>query len=165
MLSTMAEQKKFFSRRKIHAANNARDLHHKIGRPIEAEFQSILLKQKITRNCPITPSEDAKRALVIHGPDIAVLKCKTTRSLNSGATGTTFKAVPIPPPVLEHHQNITLCVDFFFGQGILFYHTISRARYWFSHRPSGGRSQQVSSPPQDPGAANRSYMLQGSLSS
>jgi len=64
MLSTVAEQKKLFSCREIQAADDARALYRKIGRPDEAEFQSIL-SQNLIRNCPITP-RDAKRALVIY---------------------------------------------------------------------------------------------------
>ena len=77
MLSTVAEQKKLFSRREIQSANAARDLYRKIGRPAEAEFQSIL-RNNLIRNCPVTP-DDAKRALIIYGPDIAVIKGNTTR--------------------------------------------------------------------------------------
>jgi hypothetical protein len=42
MLSTVTEQKKMFTRREVLAADVARDLYRKIGRPDEAEFQSIL---------------------------------------------------------------------------------------------------------------------------
>ena len=123
MLSTVAEQKKLFSRREVKAADAARELYRKIGRPDEAEFDSILRKNLI-RNCPVTPG-DARRALVIYGPDIAVLKGKTTRT-TAAPRAPTFEAVPIPPPVLEHHRKVTLCMDFFFVQGIPFLHTISR---------------------------------------
>ena len=74
MVSTVAQQKKMFSRREVQAADNARDLYRKIGRPSKAEFQSIL-RQKLIRNFPMTP-DDAKRALIIYGPDIAALKGK-----------------------------------------------------------------------------------------
>jgi hypothetical protein len=37
-----------------------------------------------------------------------------------------FQSVPIPAPILEHHSEVTLCVDFFFVQGQAFLHTISR---------------------------------------
>ena len=83
-----------FSRREVKAADDARELYRKIGRPDDAEFDSILRKNLI-RNCPIT-SSDAKRALVIYGPDIAVLKGKTTRAA-AAAHVPTFEAVPIPP--------------------------------------------------------------------
>ena len=42
--------------------------------------------------------------------------------------------MPIPAPVLEHHQHVTLCVDFLFVQGIGFLHSISRnIGYRISH--------------------------------
>ncbi|KAI2509415.1 Reverse transcriptase (RNA-dependent DNA polymerase) [Fragilaria crotonensis] len=123
MVSTVANQKKLFSRRQISAADVARDLYRKIGRPDEAEFRSILIKQQI-RNCPVTP-DDAHRALLIYGPDVATLKGKTTRGA-AAPRAPTFEAVPLPPPIAEHHCNVTLCVDFFFVQGIAFLHTISR---------------------------------------
>jgi hypothetical protein len=123
MLSTVAQQKKMFSRREIQGADAARDLYRKIGRPDEAEFQSIL-RNNLIRNCPVMP-DDAKRALIIYGPDIAVIKGKMTRSGAAPRTPT-FVAESIPAPILQHHQNVTLCVDFFFVQGHPFFHTISR---------------------------------------
>jgi Zinc knuckle len=110
MLSSVMENKKLFTQREIHAADEARALYRKIGRPGEAEFQDLLRKSFI-RNCPITV-DDAKRALLIYGPDIATLKGKTTRS-SAAERIPTFQAQPIPAPILEHHQNVTICADFF----------------------------------------------------
>jgi hypothetical protein len=123
MVSTVAEQKRMFSKRDIKAADDARALYRKIGRPDEAEFQNILRKNFI-RNCPVTP-DDARRALVIYGPDIATIKGKTTKSA-AEARAPTFVATPIPAPIMEYHRNLTLCLDFFFVQGVAFFHTISR---------------------------------------
>ncbi|KAI2502818.1 Reverse transcriptase (RNA-dependent DNA polymerase) [Fragilaria crotonensis] len=123
MVSTVAAQKQLFSRREINSADVARELYRKIGRPAEAEFQRIL-KQHLITNRPVTP-DDAKRALIIYGPDIAVIKGKTTRSV-AAPRAPTFVAEPIPPPILEHHRNVTLCADFSFVQGLPFFHTISR---------------------------------------
>ncbi|KAI2490729.1 Reverse transcriptase (RNA-dependent DNA polymerase) [Fragilaria crotonensis] len=74
MVTTVANQKKLFSRRDVANADAARALYRMIGRPSEAVFQRILAGGFI-RNCPVTPL-DAKRALVIYGPDIATLKGK-----------------------------------------------------------------------------------------
>ena len=123
MVSTVAVQKAMFSRREIKAADAARELYRKVGRPSEAEFQSIL-KNNFIINCPVT-ADDAKRAHIIYGPDIAVIKGKSTRSV-AAARAPTFIAEPIPPPILAHHRNVTLCADFFFVQGLPFFHTISR---------------------------------------
>jgi hypothetical protein len=78
MVSTVAEQKKLFSRRQIADTDAARALYRKIGHPDEAEFLSIL-QRNLIRNCPVTP-DNARRALLIYGPDIAVLKGKMTRT-------------------------------------------------------------------------------------
>ena len=123
MLTTVTDQKKLFSRREINAADNARAFYHKLGRPDEAEYQALLRRQYF-RNCPVT-ADDAKRALIIYGPGVATLKGKMTHA-SAPPRVPTYEAVPIPPSMLEHHQRVTLCVDFFFAQGHPFFHTISR---------------------------------------
>ena len=122
-VSSVAANKQMFTRREVEAADAARALYRKIGRPSQADFLHILSKNLI-RNCPVTP-DDAKRALVIYGPDIAALKGKNTRSAAAPHVPT-FQAVPIPAHVYEHHRDLTLCMDFFFVQGIPFLHSISR---------------------------------------
>ena len=77
LLQTVASQKKFFTDREVAAANDARALYRRLGRPSEAEFGKIL-RNNLIRNCPITP-DDAKRARFIYGPDIAALKGMTKR--------------------------------------------------------------------------------------
>jgi hypothetical protein len=47
LVSTVAEQKRMFSRREIKSADAARDLYRKIGRPDEAEFSDILKRNFI----------------------------------------------------------------------------------------------------------------------
>ena len=37
-----------------------------------------------------------------------------------------YTAVPIPSYITEHHSNVTLCIDYFFVQGIPFLHSISK---------------------------------------
>ena len=34
--------------------------------------------------------------------------------------------VQLPDSILQHHRNVTLCMDIFYVQGHLFFHTISR---------------------------------------
>jgi hypothetical protein len=68
MVSTVASQKAMFSQREIKAADAARELYRKIGRPAESEFQRIL-KQHLIMNCPVTPN-DAERAHIIYGPTL-----------------------------------------------------------------------------------------------
>jgi hypothetical protein len=111
MVTTVADQRKLFTRREVAAADQARDLYRKICRPSEAEFQCLLRRNQI-RNCPVTPN-NAARALIIYCPDLATLKGKTTRAA-APPTVPALEAVPIPPPVLAHHRTVvTLCIDFF----------------------------------------------------
>ena len=63
MVSTVAEHKRMFSWRQLKAADTARALYCKLGRPSEAEFQSIL-QRNLNHSCPVTP-DDAKRALLM----------------------------------------------------------------------------------------------------
>ena len=112
MLSTVADRKKLFSQREIKAVDRPRALYRELGQPDEAVFQA-LLRRNLIQNCPVT-ADDAKRVLlVIYGPDVAALKGKMTHNSASDRIPT-YEAIPIPPSVLEHHQNITLCIDFFF---------------------------------------------------
>jgi Zinc knuckle len=99
MLNTVAAQRKLFTRRQIADADTARELYRKLGRPSEADFISILKTGKIL-NCPVT-SEDAQRATIIYGPELAAHKGKTTRSV-AAPRAPTFVAVPIPPPLFSN---------------------------------------------------------------
>jgi hypothetical protein len=121
-VTTVAGNKKRFHRREIEGADRARELYGKIGRPSYQHFEHIL-KHNLIRNCPVTV-DDAKRAQIIYGPDIAALKGKSTRSEAHHVP--TFIPTSIPAPILEDHQDVTLCMDFFFVQGLPFIHTISR---------------------------------------
>jgi hypothetical protein len=122
LVSTVSENKKLFTRREIESADAARALYRKVGRPSESDFLDILNKNLI-RNCPITV-DDAKRASIIYGPDLATIKGKTTRS-GAAPHVPTFHAVPIPAHIVTHHRDLTLCMDFLFVQGMAFMHSIS----------------------------------------
>ena len=60
----------------------------------------------------------------MYGPDVAFVEGTTTH--RPAPHVPTFEAVPVPPPVLEHHLNVTICADFFYVQKLPFFHTISR---------------------------------------
>jgi hypothetical protein len=122
LVTTVAANKAMFTRREIEGADKARELYRMIGRPSEKSFQEILSKVMI-HNCPIT-AEDAQRALTIYGPDLATLKGKTTK--RNGIHVPSITTQHLPPHILEHHRDVTLCADVFFVQGQRFHHTISR---------------------------------------
>jgi hypothetical protein len=120
-LETVQSNKSYFTRREIEGANAARAFYRKLGRPSESQFHHAL-KHNQFHNCPIT-ADDARRALKIYGPDISTLKGKTTRS--KGQHIPSVSHVDIPACILEHHQDVTLGVDFMYVNGNPFFHSIS----------------------------------------
>jgi len=114
-VSTVANNKAQFTRCEIEGADKARALYRKIGRPYQQQFEQILAKNLI-RNCPVTV-DDAKRALLIYGPDVAARKGKTTKDPSQYVP--TFNPVQVPGFILQHHSDVTLCVDIFYVQGHL----------------------------------------------
>ena len=121
-LQTISRNREMFSRRELDTADAARTLHRQLRRPSPSRFHEYLTNNLI-RNCPITVA-DAKRAGFIYGADTAYLKGKTTQRPALPHVPTTM-AVPLPDFIEAHHRDITLCMDFFFVQGIAFLHLIS----------------------------------------
>ena len=75
LISTVEENKKFHSQHQYERAKEARRLCHIIGRPSLENYKHIL-RQKIIKNCPVTP-EDVDIAEKIFGKDVATLKGKS----------------------------------------------------------------------------------------
>ena len=123
MLTTVEANKKLHTPRDVAKADEARRLYRLLGRPSEASFMKML-RDGYLRNCPVT-AVDAKRALAIYGPDVATLKGKTTRG-DSLPRAAAFDPVPLPAHVIANYSKVVLCTDFFYVQGQVFLHTISR---------------------------------------
>ena len=121
-LNTVDDNKSFFTKREVRAADNARSLYRKLGRPSEAAFQRVL-KNNLIHNCPVTPA-DAKRAIAIYGPDIATLKGKTVKRHAEHVPS--IRALGIPPEIIDRHSNATVCMDFMYVNGNPFFTSISR---------------------------------------
>ena len=109
MISTVDENKFFYSQRQYERAKEARKLYHIIGRPSLENFKHILM-QKIIKNCPVTP-EDVDIAEKIFGKDVATLKGK---SKNPRPLPVIYDNVEIPPEIKEQHRNLKLCLDMMF---------------------------------------------------
>jgi len=115
LISTVEENKKGFTQRQLQDAKKARALYHVLGCPSTENFKNIL-RQKIIRNCPIT-IEDVNNAEKIYGPDVGMLKGKTTRPKPPLVK---TDVVEIPPEILEQHGDLTFCTDLMFINGIPF---------------------------------------------
>lgn len=123
MISTVAEQMKLFTRREIKAADDVCTLYRNLGRLEDTFFQKIL-RNNLLHTCPVTV-DNACQANIIYGPDLAERKGKTTHS-TAAPRAPFFVVVAIPVPILEHHHDVTLCVDCLFLQGLVFLHILSR---------------------------------------
>jgi hypothetical protein len=119
-VNTVEGNKATYTRQEIEAADRARALYQKLGRPSELFFQNILANNLI-RNRPVTV-DDAKQSFLIYGPDLAVLKGKTVKKQNKGTPD--FRPMIIPAPIIEKYRNLRIFADLFYVNGNLFFHTI-----------------------------------------
>jgi hypothetical protein len=77
MINTIEVIKRNFTKREIEDANQARRLFNIMGRPSVIIFENIIRKGKFVNNT--VTMQDYKNALQIYGPELGVLKGKTTR--------------------------------------------------------------------------------------
>ena len=138
MLQTVSKNRTLFSRRELDGADAARALYRQVGRPSQSRFVEYLSKNLI-RNCPVTIA-DAKRAAYIYGADPAFLKGKRTQKKALPHVPTTIPT-PVPDFIADHHNDVTLCIDFFYVQGSIFFHAISRKIGFRTCLPVNNRSK------------------------
>lgn len=82
-----------------------------------------MIRENRLKNYPVNV-EDALRAINIYGNDIAALRGKTVRRQTIHVHAPSIS--PVPPLILQHHQNIHLCVDVCFFNNTPFLVSISR---------------------------------------
>ena len=91
MVTTLRENRNFYTERQFARAKRARDLYHAIGTPSIHDFKAIIRMNTIGDN-PVT-TKDIDLAEKIFGPDIGRLKGKSTRQ----------KPVPVVNDVIKYH--------------------------------------------------------------
>ena len=106
----------------IKNADKARKLYRETTFPSPKRFID-LLDLNYFQNCPIN-SSDTRRYMDMCGVDMAYLKGKTTRDHPYRVA--VIQNTPIPKTIWDRYLDITLCADFFYAQGIVFFHTIFR---------------------------------------
>ena len=120
-MTTVQENKAFFTERQFQRAKKARDLYNALGSPSVKDFKAIL-RLNFIKNNPVT-LEDIKIAESIFGPDIGSLKGKTTRRKPSPVVS---DYIEIPPELIQAQQDVVLCMDTMYINGMSFLTTISR---------------------------------------
>jgi len=113
LISSVAENRKNFTQRQYDDAMKARKLYHAIGCPTVENFKAIL-RQNIIKNCPVTAA-DVDIAEKLFGPDIGALKGKSTRPTSPVVKD---DLIEIPKEIKELHQDLILCIDIMFINGL-----------------------------------------------
>ncbi len=120
-LLTIEENKKNYTKKERNMAKKTRELYHEIGNLSFRDFKIIITSNSI-KNCPIMV-KDIKIAEDIYGPDISMLKRKTTRTKLLIARKDYME---IPKELREPHKHVELAVDIMYVCGITLLITISR---------------------------------------
>ena len=124
-VTTLDENKTFYTSRQFDRAKRARDLYHSLGTPTVNDFKAIIRINAIKDN-PVT-TEDIELAEKIFGPDIGTLKGKTTRRKPLPVVS---DYIEIPQELVNAQRDITLCIDGMYVNGLSFLSTISRNLYY-----------------------------------
>jgi hypothetical protein len=115
-INTVKENKAVFTKKQIANADKARELYASLAYPSSADYKWILKSNQI-KDCPVT-SKDAEVAMQIWGPNIAALKGKTTRITPKNAM---TDLVNIPVEIRDLHKFITISIDVFYVNKIIFF--------------------------------------------
>ena len=122
LVSTVTANKDNFTRRQVKRADIAVWLYKCIFTPSHNDFISSVTKRLI-KNWPISV-ENANNALEIYGPSIASLKSKTVR--RDPEVVVTDIITAVHQRIFDLHQAVTLCVDFYYLDGMCCFGSISR---------------------------------------
>ena len=119
-INTLEKNKGFYTKREIERAQAARNFSRAIGCPSDNDLKAIIRMSSV-KDCPII-EKDVTLAEKIFGKDAAVLKGKTTCKKPEIVIHDT---ISIPPELKLAQQDVTLCVDGFYVNKMMFLHTIS----------------------------------------
>ncbi|KAL7556597.1 hypothetical protein ACA910_003488 [Epithemia clementina (nom. ined.)] len=121
MVEAIEENKRMFTPRQVKRAKTARALYYAIGTPSLKDFKMIV-QSKVIRNNLVTV-EDIDLADQIFGPDIGSLKGKLIRKR---PTPIVNDYIEIPSELIRQHEDVQLCINTMFINGLPFLTTTSR---------------------------------------
>jgi hypothetical protein len=134
-VTTLDENKKFYTERQFREGKRARDLFHALGTPSVHDLKAIIQMPDGITNCPVT-TKHLDYAEGIFGPDIGDLKGKTTRRKPAPVVD---DHVAIPRELIAAQYAVTLCLDGMRINSVPFLTTISknimyRTAQWVAHQ-------------------------------
>ncbi|GFH55457.1 hypothetical protein CTEN210_11933 [Chaetoceros tenuissimus] len=119
-LNTVRERESQFNRREVQGANMAITLRQHLGSVSKSALTNAVQQ---LQDCPITVA-DVKRSVYIHGDYPSSAKGRSTWKKPTPIP--VLNPINIPDELFKDIQNITLCIDFFYVNGIPVFHTISK---------------------------------------
>ncbi|KAL7578765.1 hypothetical protein ACA910_015995 [Epithemia clementina (nom. ined.)] len=123
LVTTVANARSGYSQADYERAVGARQLQVTLGRP-NSRYLASLLDRQLIPNCPYT-SSNIRAADDIFGPELGILKGKTTRQAPERVEDT-----PTPSPrytsVRDRYRELTLSMDIMHVNGVPFLVTLSR---------------------------------------
>jgi len=103
LLSTVEENKKLYSRRRVAGAEKAGNFYKVITYPSARDYKHVIQSNQI-KNCQVTP-EDIKIWLNIHGDSVDALKGKSTRKKPRVVVNDNIE---IPKEFIEAHKGVII---------------------------------------------------------
>src|SRR5210317_2306219 len=109
LVNTVEDKKSSYTQRDYLNAVQARRLQNIIGRPSLKTYLHMI-DNCLLPNCPVT-RQDVLAAEDIFGPNLGILKGKTTRRKGGRVQ---METIPLPIEIKERYQTVTLCADIMF---------------------------------------------------
>ena len=139
IINTVNQNKSHFTKKEIAKSIEARHIQQQIGWPSKTGFMKIVSGNHM-HNCNIT-IDDIIRSEYIFGTPLPLIKGKTTKPTSTPSYN--LRKVNVPLPILQHHQNIDLFIDFMLVNGIPFLHTISSKIRYRHTIPCNSRKKEI----------------------
>ena len=121
-LASVRDNLSTFNARDKRGIAQAKTLYERMFFPAQDSFENILTRNSL-RNCPVNP-HDATNMHRVYGRNVHTVKGKTTRQTHQHVDS---RLIPVPPEILNTRRDVTLCVDLFFVDGLVF--LLSTSRY------------------------------------
>ena len=121
LMQTVSDNMKHHTPAQMSRAKQARNLLHALGSPSIEDLKRAILTNQIKDN-PAT-AEDVRLAEAIFGPDLGALKGKTARRKPTPAVS---DQVEVPQETCSNNEDITLCLDVMFVNGMPYMTTVSK---------------------------------------
>ena len=123
MIATVEGNTQGFTPREIRGARTAQKLYDIVGRPSYKDFKTMIRFSAI-KNCPVQV-QDVKNAWKIYGPSVERLRGRMVRQ-TPAAIVEDYDRIPIPTAITEALENLSMCGDIFFVDGVIFLMTITK---------------------------------------